>query len=308
MYDLDRARGRAHWRAARMPKLNLSEAARAASIAMQARVSRQQGGVPTFFDNFLDQLLRRLAATQEMHGWDPHRPVPPGSEAAQRVTELRWLDGFLSSLERGRFVPYAERRQDERAGRASDIGGRELIMSQGTTACMTWKGGPLFKTAFDFALLPMLLWELRPATVLEIGSGTGASARWLADMMRALGVDGKVYSVDIKPVVEPYPWVHFLAGDCRSPATLFDPDLLRHAPHPWLAIEDAHVNVHDVLVHLGGFLGAGDYLIVEDSGVKREDLDRFLAPRADGYRVDTRYTDFFGRNATCAANSIFVKL
>ena len=42
-------------------------------------------------------------------------------------------------------------------------------MSQGTAACLTWKGAPLFKSVFDFAILPMLLWELKPATVFEIG-------------------------------------------------------------------------------------------------------------------------------------------
>jgi hypothetical protein len=38
------------------------------------------------------------------------------------------------------------------------------------------------------------------------------------------------------------------------------------------------------------------------------DLSRFLAPLAQHYQVDTRYTDFFGRNATCAANSIFIRI
>jgi hypothetical protein len=84
--------------------------------------------------------------------------------------------------------------------------------------------------------------------------------------------------------------------------------LLLSAPRPWLVLEDAHVNVHDVLAHMDGFLARGDYLLVEDSRIKTEDLAKFLAQRAQRYRVDTRYTDFFGRNATCAANSIFVRV
>ncbi len=123
-----------------------------------------------------------------------------------------------------------------------------------------------------------------------------------------MAIAAQVFSVDIRPVGEVYPGVVFLQGDCAQPAALFDPLLLRRAPHPWLVIEDAHVNVHDVLAHLGEYLVAGDYLFVEDSGAKRDALDQFLAPRRGQYRVDTRYTDFFGRNATCAPNSIFVKL
>ncbi len=287
---------------------SLEEAAFAAHRALGRRVAERQGGVPTFFDNFLDALLRRLAASASLHGWDPRRPATPGSEHAQRAAELVWLEAFLRRQGQGRLVSYRMRRAEDRAGPSSEIAGRALIMSQGTTACLTWQGRPLFKTAYDFALLPMLLSELRPRTVLEIGSGTGASARWLADMMRASDLDGIVHSVDIKPVAESHPGVQFRAGDCASPETLFDLDLLRQAPHPWLVIEDAHVNVHDVLVRMSAFLLPGDYLIVEDSGGKREDLDRFMASRDDQYRVDTQYTDFFGRNATCAENAIFVRV
>jgi cephalosporin hydroxylase len=84
-------------------------------------------------------------------------------------------------------------------------------------------------------------------------------------------------------------------------------DLLRSAPRPWLVLEDAHINVHDVLAHMDGFLAQGDYLFVEDSRIKARELAAFLAQREQRYTVDTRYTDFFGRNATCAANSIFVR-
>jgi cephalosporin hydroxylase len=286
----------------------LRDAAIAAHEALLARVRTPQNGVLTFVDIFLDGVLRRLAASEAVHGWDPERPVAPIGEAAQNLAELRWLAGYLAGQNRGRLVPYDVRRREDATRRPSDIGNRELIMSQGTTACLSWKGEPLFKTAYDFALMPMLLWELQPQTVLEIGSGTGASARWIVDLMRSMGNGAPVFSVDIRPVGEVYPGVVFLEGDAARPATLFEPLLLRRAPHPWLVIEDAHVNVHDVLAHLGEYLVAGDYLIVEDSGAKREALDRFLAPRRGQYRVDTRYTDFFGRNATCAPNSILVKL
>jgi hypothetical protein len=73
-------------------------------------------------------------------------------------------------------------------------------------------------------------------------------------------------------------------------------------------IEDAHINVHDVLDHIDGFLARGDYLFVEDSRDKSGDLAKFSNARANRYKVDTRYIDFFGRNATCAANSIFVRV
>ena len=275
---------------------------------MAARITGPQRGVATFFDNFFGNMVYRLMTTEAVHGWETQRPAPPGTAEAQAIGELRWLSRFLETRSRGRFVRYHIRLQEEQTGASCDIGYLEMLMSQGTTACLEWKGKPLFKTAFDFTMLPMLLAELKPATVFEIGSGAGASARWMADTIRSFGHGGRIYSVDINPVTETYDGVHFLAGDCKSPATLFALELLRSAPRPWLVLEDAHVNVHDVLAHMDAFLGQGDYLLVEDSRIKAQDIARFLAYRPDRYQVDTRYTDFFGRNATCAENSIFIRV
>jgi cephalosporin hydroxylase len=74
-----------------------------------------------------------------------------------------------------------------------------------------------------------------------------------------------------------------------------------------LIVEDAHKNVREVLRHLDGFLIEGDYLFVEDSLDKHEALGAFLSDCPNRYRVDTRYTDFFGRNATSAIDSILVR-
>jgi cephalosporin hydroxylase len=285
----------------------LKEQACAAQAEIASRVAGPQGGVPTFFDNFLNGVVTRLKSNEALHGWNVKQQALPTTHTAQVIGELQWLAKFLESKKRGRLVPYADRRKEDETGRPCDIGPLELLMSQGTATCLEWNGRPLFKTVFDFAIVPMLLSELKPATIFEIGSGTGTSARWMADLMTSFGSDTQIHSVDIKPVAEAYSGVHFRAGDCKSPASLFDSDLLRGAPHPFLVIEDAHINVHDVLMHIDGFLTKGDYLFVEDSRDKTGDLERFTSARANRYKVDTRYTDFFGRNATCAANSIFVR-
>jgi cephalosporin hydroxylase len=154
----------------------------------------------------------------------------------------------------------------------------------------------------------MLLGELKPKTVFEVGSGLGASAAWFADTLAACGVDGRVHSVDLVKAAASHPRVNYYQGDCSNPPGLFDAGLLRSAPHPWLVVEDAHHNVAAVLEHLHPHLAAGDYLVVEDSEIKRDDIRGFLAACPGEYLVDTRFTDFFGRNATCAADSIFVKV
>jgi cephalosporin hydroxylase len=119
---------------------------------------------------------------------------------------------------------------------------------------MRWRGKPLMKNVFDFAIYPVLIAELRPRTVFEIGSGSGASAAWFADLLALSGPDGRVHSVDIAEVQMQHPRVHFYKGDCSSPDTLFPGDLLQTAPHPWLVVEDAHHNVSGVLDLLHHFL------------------------------------------------------
>jgi cephalosporin hydroxylase len=173
---------------------------------------------------------------------------------------------------------------------------------------MHWKGLPLFKTVFDFSLYNMMLWNLRPKTIIEIGSGTGASAIWLADLMEMFGIDGAVYSVDLNQPGLQHKNISFIQGDCWKIQEVFAEGTLKNAPHPWLLIEDAHVNVSGVLQYFHSYFESGDYMIVEDSDRKRKDIGQFLTYHPDCYKVDTHYTDFFGRNATCSLDSIFIRV
>lgn len=294
---------------------DLKSAAAAERAEIESRVKGKQSGIATYFDVFLSRFLDRLAASASEHGWNTNPRVSPRlnlfrrrrrTAVARDVAELRWLAAYLQGRKQGRLVPYEVRRCH--GGDQSDIRSPERMMSQGKAQCLSWKGSPLFKSVYDFAILPMLLWELKPATVFEIGSGTGASARWMADIVAGYGLDTQIYSADLKPIATPYRGVHFLAGDCMSPASLFGDDLIRSAPHPFLIIEDAHINVREVLLYIDGFLTDGDYLFVEDSLTKHDALAVFLSERPDQYLVDTFYTDFFGRNATSAIDSILLRI
>jgi cephalosporin hydroxylase len=287
---------------------DLKREAAAEKAEIESRVRGRQGGVATYFDVFLSKFLNGLEVSESLHGWNANPKELPRTDSARAVAELRWLTTYLENRREGRFVTYDARLRSDAAGKQSDIRSPERAMSQGTAACLSWKGSPLFKSVFDFAILPMLLWELKPASIFEIGSGTGASARWIADIIGSFGLNSQVYSTDIKPVREPYAGVHFLTGDSRSPTTLFGADLLRTAPRPYLVIEDAHVNVHDVFLYIDDFLIKGDYFFVEDSLSKGDDLNAFLSERPHRYLVDTLFTDFFGRNATSAINSILVRV
>ena len=84
---------------------------------------------------------------------------------------------------------------------------------------------------------------------------------------------------------------------------------LKEASHPWLVVDDAHVNIIELFTFMDQFLVAGDYYVIEDLGDVPVSA---LAAGASfieqqGYLVDTDYTDGFGKNVTCAPNAWFRK-
>ena len=85
--------------------------------------------------------------------------------------------------------------------------------------------------------------------------------------------------------------------------------MLGELAHPWLVIEDAHVNTAQVVRRLFRYMTAGDYLIVEDirfGAKKRREWWGFLAECANRCAIDLKYLDFFGVNR-CAAPDGWMK-
>jgi cephalosporin hydroxylase len=280
---------------------------------MRAKVAREQSGLHSIFDSWFTRVITRLIHFDPNLSWEKsvrENSVRSPTQDQSLPWDLQRLRLFLDRWQQGRFVEFSRREKSgvhyhPRFG--TEFGVDVLLTCQGAPSLMRWRGTPLMKNVFDFAIYPTLINEIHPHTIFEIGSGLGASAVWFADHMMFCGIEGRVHSVDLVKVEKKHPLVTYYQGDCSNPATLFDLDLLRSEPHPWLVVEDAHHNVAAVLDHLHKFLCPGDYLVVEDSDVKRAALRKFLGAHPGDYLVDTRFTDNFGRNATCAADSIFVR-
>ena len=198
-----------------------------------------------------------------------------------------------------------------------------------------WKDLHIQKSAMEMVLYPMLLFELRPKTIIEIGAYNGGSAVWLTDHLQMFGIDGRLYSVDIDlsfldEKARSDDRIHFLEGDSNQIESVFPPDMLANLPHPWLVIEDAHVNLTGVLEYFhGNGLQGGDYLIVEDTNLYcwdywSENFDEedngdnkenkgycvkdFLMQHKNDYSIDTYYQDLFGYNGSKNWNSILKKV
>ncbi|WOH75658.1 CmcI family methyltransferase [Bradyrhizobium sp. NDS-1] len=174
---------------------------------------------------------------------------------------------------------------------------------------LTYKGLMNVKTPFDLALYTRLIWELQPRTILELGSLQGGSGLWFADHMSVLCEDsGEVHSFDLnnKCIHEnaKHPLLTFHQVDLADVAN-FDEKLLMRLPHPWLVIDDAHVQIFSIFSHLDRFLISGDYYVIEDNPLNadKEIIDGLQLVEQSGFLIDTYYTDAFGSNLTCAPNA-----
>lgn len=209
------------------------------------------------------------------------------------------LRRFVSLKAMGRYVDYFSRRAF--AGRLAD--GFVIEASQGTVAPLEWRGIPMMRTAWDFALLPMIIQEVRPRTVIELGTAAGGGAVYAADLQRLHGIGTNVLTVDRSPPELRSEGVRFLMGDTNRVERALPPELLEGQPHPWLVIEDSHANIGGSLQYMHNFLRKGDYFCIEDIDAEKW-LFSFLAVHRE-YRVDTHFTDFFGHNNTCCPDQIF---
>jgi cephalosporin hydroxylase len=189
----------------------------------------------------------------------------------------------------------------------------------------SYRGIRMLKNPFEMALYPLLLWEVKPRTIIEIGSNTGASAIWFADLMAAYGIDGKVISIDIT-VPEANVQrknVSFLKGDALKLGEVLTPDVLSSIARPLLVIEDsAHYpeTSRAVLEFFDPVLQPGEYIVIEDGNVTDlaiahkyrggpgVAIAEFLARASDRYEIDARLCDFFGANFTGNTNGYLKRI
>lgn len=244
------------------------------------------------------------------HAEGLRRQAPPDFSAAEIYARANqdWISKLAQLLdrrarierERPRFVRFAEREAISVPADAWNI-----VMTGSWGAGMHYKGLLNVKSPIDLALYAMLIWELKPATILELGSFQGGSALWFADQLQAQLGGGSVHSFDINPdsVSERarHPAVTFHRADLRQPESL-GADLLGALPHPWLVIDDAHVNVLPVLAWLGPHLRSGDYYIIEDVVAMLPAGELAALLDAQGFLVDTFYCDNYGYNLTISPN------
>lgn len=198
-----------------------------------------------------------------------------------------------------------------------------LMKIQTGTMSYSYKGIETLKNPFDIALYSLLIWEQKPACILELGSWEGGGAVWLADQMYLAGIEPNVVSVDIKKIELEDPRVQFLQGDVYELEKTFTDEFLASLPRPFMVIEDADHSKKSTLAAMNFFadiLQSGEYMLIEDGileamkvaedygGGPTAAIDSFLNDRPGVFEVDRRYCDYYGHNVTWNTNGFLKKL
>lgn len=197
------------------------------------------------------------------------RPVPP-------LTVPLWRQAARALLARGRAVAAAALKPPVRRVDDGDYAAwdqltlrdwldrhqREIVFSQ-----CRWMGIPMLKSPLDSWIYQEIIAETRPQVLVEIGSHSGGSTLYFAQLFELLG-EGEVLSLDIdrSRYQARHPRIVDITGDCSDPAIVAQV-AARCAGKRSMVIHDADHLRASVLRDLelyGPLVSPGCYLIVED--------------------------------------------
>ena len=187
-----------------------------------------------------------------------------------------------------------------------------------------YKGIDCLKCPLDMALYAKLIWDLKPKTLIEIGTYKGGSALWFADMLDSYGLTAAIISIDhfdLNQVRDER--IQFIQGDVHHLEKTITPKQVADLAHPILVIEDSAHTYEGSLAAMKFFdtmLSAGDVMIIEDgvldelglgdqfSGGPNRAVATFIDSVPHRYRIMTEYCDFYGLNATYNPNGYLKRI
>lgn len=179
---------------------------------------------------------------------------------------------------------------------------------------VTYRGVSAQKCPFDYVIYQMLINEIKPDLIIEIGTNNGGGSLYMADMLDILG-DGIIHTIDIEnkvpDIVRNHPRIkRFIDGwqgyDVKEAEGFKNVLIIEDGAHTY---EDT-IGALNKLAHL---VTVGSYLVIEDGIVSKlgvqnafnggplKAIREFLLNNKN-FQNDTKYSDMFGKNATFNVN------
>lgn len=131
---------------------------------------------------------------------------------------------------------------------------------------VTYKGVSAIKCPFDYTLYQMIVWEVQPDLIIEIGTKKGGSALYMADLLE-LNKKGELHTIDLPENAEdPKLHLHPRITVFKNGFENYDTSVLSGF-QAILVVEDGSHQYKDSLAALNKFspfVTTGSYFIVED--------------------------------------------
>jgi len=175
---------------------------------------------------------------------------------------------------------------------------------------MTYRGVPCIKCPFDYVMYQMIINEIKPDLIIEIGTNHGGSAYYMADLLEVIG-KGKIHTIDIDDRSHQEAKAHHRIQFFHQGWENYDLSLAA-GYEKVLVIEDAsheYKNTLDAIEKFAPLVTVGSYLIVEDgilddlgwteeyNGGPVKAINEFL-PGHPEYMLDETWLNMFGESAT----------
>lgn len=184
---------------------------------------------------------------------------------------------------------------------------------------LLYKDVPIIKCPFDYVIYQMILWEVKPDLIIEIGTNTGGSALYFADLLDLIG-HGEIHTIDINDMAYPDVKNHPRIKLFKEGYHQYD---LKNAERfeKIIVIEDGSHTYEDVKETISKFnsvVNIGSYFIVEDgiidklgwkkkyNGGPNKAIKEFIKAD-DTFVIDRKWCDLFGTNATFNTNGFLKK-
>jgi len=185
---------------------------------------------------------------------------------------------------------------------------------------VTYRGISTPRAPFDYVIYQMIIHEIKPDLIIEIGTLNGGSAYYMSDLLELSG-NGIIHTIDISnnhsPILNNNKRIEFYYKGWQGY------DLKKASGFKKILVVDdgSHQfqETYDALIKFSPLVGVDSYYIVEDgivdalnthhnlNGGPLKAIRKFLKEN-NNFRVERKWCDFFGNNATFNVNGFLKRI